>query len=173
MATAQNNLLEWGSLWVGSWSIQGATAGDGGKILVANGSHTISWGADQSSLTAECIMPVFDSTGGLSMRWTAVFDTATGAIRQTSVDSDGTSEVALISKNANGQWGWQQTRNFPNGAVETNVSTFTISNGGRTVTQNVTNRVLKGATQPLAGYTSATGAPPALGDVCYVLNKTA
>ena len=107
------------------------------------------------------------------MRWTAVFDTATGAIRQTSVDSDGTSEVALISKNANGQWGWQQTRNFPNGAVETNVSTFTISNGGRTVTQNVTNRVLKGATQPLAGYTSATGASPALGDVCYVLNKTA
>ena len=62
MATAQNNLLEWGSLWVGSWSIQGATAGDGGKILVANGSHTISWGADQSSLTAECIMPVFDSS---------------------------------------------------------------------------------------------------------------
>ncbi|MBZ5508219.1 MAG: hypothetical protein LAO78_22385 [Acidobacteriia bacterium] len=173
MAIAQNNLLEWGSLWVGSWSIQGAIAGDGGKILVANGSHTIRWGSDQTFLIADCIMPVFDSSTGLSMRWTAVFDSATGTIKQTSVDSDGTTEVAFISKDANGLWGWQQTRSFPNGATETNVSTFTISNGGKTVTQNVTNRVLQGATQPLAGYTSATGASPSLGDVCYVLTKTA
>jgi hypothetical protein len=173
MATATNNLLEWGSLWVGSWSIQGAIAGDGGNILVANGNHTISWGTGQTSLTAQCEMPVFGSSSTLSMRWTAVWDTASGTIKQTSVDADGTSEVALISKNTSGLWTWQQTRSFPNGATETNVSTFSISNAGKTVTQNITGRVLKGATQPLAGYTSATGAPPALGDVCYVLTKTA
>jgi hypothetical protein len=173
MATAQNNLLEWGNLWVGSWSIQGATAGDGGKILVASGNHTITWGSGQTALTARCLMPIFSSPGGLNIQWTAVWDSTSGTIKQTSVDSDGTTEVAFISKNASGQWGWQQTRSFPNGATETNVSTFVFTNAGKTVTQSVTNRVLQGATQPLAGYTSTTGAPPALGDVCYVLTRTA
>jgi len=173
MATAQNNLLEWGNLWVGSWSIQGAIGGDGGKTIVASGNHTISWGSGQTALTAICVMPSFGSPDGLSMRWTAVWDSASGTIKQTSVDADGTTEVAFISKNASGQWGWQQTRSFPNGASETNTSTFTISSSGKTVTQNITNRVLNGAAQPLAGYASATGAPPALGDACYVLTKTA
>lgn len=118
-------------------------------------------------------MPVFNPTGDLTMQWTAVWDSASGAIKQTSVDSDGTTEVAFISKNTSGQWVWQQTRSFPNGATETNNSTFTISNAGKTVTQNVTGRVLRGAAQPLAGYASSSGASPSLADVCYVLTKTA
>jgi hypothetical protein len=81
--------------------------------------------------------------------------------------------TAYITKPANGEWSWVQNCVFANGVTESNTSTFTVSNGGKTITQHITGRTLTGATQPLSGYApSATpAAPPRLADVCTVATK--
>ena len=173
MASAQDTglLQEWGKLWAGQWTIQSATAGEGGTLAVANGTHTINWMEGRGALEAICFMPVGAAAASGGARWIAVWDAASGQIKQSSVAADGTAEVAYIGK-VGGQWGWKQTRNFPNGVTEVNCATFSISNGGKTVTQHVTERVLSGAVQPLEGYVPSSAAPaPTLANVCNVLNK--
>jgi hypothetical protein len=176
MATAQDTgiLQEWGQLWAGKWTIQGATPGEGGAIDVASGSQTINWMDGNQALEGLCIPALVNqSAASAGTRWIAVLDSASGAIKQSGVGSDGTTEVAFISKLSTGQWGWQQTRSFPNGSTETNTSTFTLGDAGRTVTQRITNRVLNGAKQPLAGYLPAQpNEAPALADVCMVATRS-
>jgi hypothetical protein len=164
-------LQEWGKLIAGQWTMQSATAAEGGTLVVANGSHTVSWMEGHGALEAICIPPLAlaDQTASTGTRWVAVLDSATGQIKQTTVGADGTTEVAYIAKQ-NGQWGWKQTRNFPNGVTETNCATFVVSNGGRTITQHVTERTLSGAVQPLEGYVPSS-LVPTLANVCVVMNK--
>jgi hypothetical protein len=165
-------LQEWGKLWAGQWSIQSATPSEGGTLAVANGSHTINWMNGGVALEAQCTAPADAATAASGgSRWVAVFDPVSGQIKQSGVSSDGSVDVAYIGKKG-GQWGWKQTRNFPNGVTETNCATFIISNGGKTITQHVTERVLGGAVQPLEGYVPLANAPaPTLASVCNVLTK--
>jgi hypothetical protein len=165
-------LQEWGKLWAGQWTIQSATAAEGGNLVVANGSHTINWMEGRGALEAICIPPI-DAAASASAgtRWIAVLDPVSGQIKQSGVGADGSTDVAYIGK-VGGQWGWKQTRTFPNGLVETNCATFAVSNGGKTITQHVTERVLSGAVQPLEGYVPSAAAPaPTLAGVCNVLTK--
>jgi len=156
-------LQEWGQLMAGKWTIQSASPGEGGALSIASGNHTISWMEGGGALEAVCIPPLTgQAAASAGSRWMAVFDNATGQIKQTTVNADGTTEVAYIGKK-NGQWGWNQTRSFPNGATEVNCSTFTVSDGGKTITQHVTERVL---THP-----QAQGGPLGLAEVCNVLTR--
>jgi hypothetical protein len=173
--TAQDtgNLQEWGQLLAGKWNIQSATPNEDGTIAVANGSHTIGWLEGRTAIEAVCIPPAAAPAARAGMRWMAMWDAASGQIKQTSIRADGVTEVAYISKQSNGEWSWRQTRTFPNGAIETNTATFTVSNGGKTLTQHVTNRVLTGAAQPLVGYASSAAgeASPHVSDVCNVFTQ--
>ncbi|MGD0568463.1 MAG: hypothetical protein ABSA78_08655 [Candidatus Sulfotelmatobacter sp.] len=157
-------LQEWGQLMAGKWKIQSAQPGDGGALAVSNGNHTISWMEGGGALEAVCIPPDNGSTAAASRgsRWLAVYDSASGQIKQTTVNADGTTDVAFIGKK-NGQWGWNQTRTFPNGATETNCAEFTVSDGGKTITQHVSQRVLN--------HPQAQGGPLGLAEICNVLTK--
>ena len=157
-------LKEWGQLMAGKWTIQSAQAGDGGALAVSSGSHTISWMEGGGALEASCIAPAGVGTAAASpgSRWVAVYDSASGQIKQTTVYGDGTTDVAFIGKK-NGQWGWNQTRSFPNGATETNCSTFTVTDGGKTITQHVSERVLN--------HPQAQGGALGLAETCNVLTR--
>jgi len=157
-------LQEWGRLMAGKWKIQSATPGEGGALAISSGSHTISWMEGGSALEAKCSSPSVAGAASATpeSRWVAVYDSASWQIKQTTVNADGTTDVAYIGKK-NGQWGWNQTRTFPNGATETNCAEFVVSDGGKTITQHVTKRVL---THP-----DAVGGPLALSETCNVLTQ--
>lgn len=161
---ADGLLQEWGQLMTGKWTIQNATPKEGGALAITNGSHTISWMDGGGALTADCIPPVDSDAVSTGTRWVAVLDSATGQIKQTTVAADGSTAVAYIGKK-NGQWGWKQTRTYPNGSTEEDCSTFTVTNGGNTITQHITERVL---TSP-----NSAGGPMGLAETCNVLTRVA
>jgi hypothetical protein len=148
----------------GKWKIQSAQPGEGGALAISTGNHTINWMEGGGALEAICVAPAGAGQASASpgSRWVAVYDSATRQIKQTTVNGDGTTDVAFIGKK-NGQWGWNQTRSFPNGATEVNCATFTISDGGKTITQHVTERVMN--------HPEALGGPLGLAEVCNVLTR--
>jgi hypothetical protein len=131
-------LQEWGDLLVGDWTIQRTSPLEKGSLSVQSGSLSVRWVAGNTAIEAST-KPAAEVAPGTFI---ATMDPASGQIKQNTVYPDGSTETTYISKIAEGQWGWKQTRNFANGQQETNSATFTVANNGNTLVHSVTGRTL-------------------------------
>ncbi|HEX4604513.1 MAG TPA: hypothetical protein VH724_10990 [Candidatus Angelobacter sp.] len=131
-------LQEWGDVLVGDWTIQRTSPLEKGGLSVQSGSLSVRWTEGNSALAATT-QPAAGVGAG---NFIATMDPASGQIKQNTVYPDGSTETTFISKVADGQWEWKQTRNFANGQQETNNATFTVTNNGNTLVHNVTGRTL-------------------------------
>ncbi|HEX4604514.1 MAG TPA: hypothetical protein VH724_10995 [Candidatus Angelobacter sp.] len=130
-------LQEWGDVIVGDWVIQRTSPLEKGSLSTQTGSLSVSWAEGNTALLATT-----DPNGTAAGRFIATFDPASGAIKQNTIYPDGSTETTFISKVADGQWAWKQTRNFANGQQETNSASFSVTNNGNTLVHNVTGRTL-------------------------------
>jgi hypothetical protein len=130
-------LQEWGDMIVGDWTIQRTSPLEKGSLAVQTGSLSVSWMDGNTALVATT-----DPNGTAAGRFIAVFDPASGQIKQNTIYPDGSTETTYISKVADGQWAWKQTRNFANGQQEQNSATFASANNGNTLIHSVTGRTL-------------------------------
>ncbi len=145
-------LQEWGDLLVGNWTIQRTSPLEKGSLSVQSGSLAVSWTEGNTALEAKTVPAAGVSAG----TFIATMDPASGQIKQNTVYPDGFTETTYISKVAEGQWSWKQTRNFANGQQETNSATFTVANNGNILVHSVTGRTL---VHSALGKTSACGHP--------------
>jgi hypothetical protein len=122
--TMATTLREWGDLLVGNWTIQRTSPLAKGSLSVQSGSLAVSWTEGNTALEAK-IVPAAGVSAGTFI---ATMDPASGQIKQNTVYPDGSTETTYISKVAEGQWSWKQTRNFANGQQETNSATFIVAN---------------------------------------------
>jgi hypothetical protein len=130
-------LQEWGDMLVGDWTIQRTSPLEKGSLSVQTGSLSVSWMEGNTALVATT-----DPNGTAAGRFIAAFDPASGQIKQNTIYPDGSTETTYISKVADGQWAWKQTRNFANGQQEQNSATFSSANNGNTLIHSVTGRTL-------------------------------
>jgi hypothetical protein len=130
-------LQEWGDLLVGDWTIQRTSPLEKGSLSVQTGSLSVSWMEGNTALQATT-----DPSGTAAGKFIAVFDPESGAIKQNTIYPDGSTETTYISKVADGQWAWKQTRTFANGQQEQNSASFSVANNGNTLVHSVTGRTL-------------------------------
>jgi formylglycine-generating enzyme required for sulfatase activity len=131
-------LQEWGKIAVGQWTVGFSPSSKG----PGNGSVSVKWLPGNNALEG-----VFNM-GNLSGKWTAVWDSAAKQIRQNTINSDGSTVVAMISQQGPNQWQWAQGCSFPNGQTETNIDRVTVTDGGNTLNHLVTNRIMDGRVLP-------------------------
>lgn len=131
-------LEEWGRIIVGQWTITFIPPADG----LSNGNVSVRWLPGHDGLEGTFTM------GPLSGKWTAVFDSALGELRQNTVNNDGSTVLAIISQQGANQWRWSQTCHFADGQIETNIDTITVADHGTTLNHLVSDRMRAGVVLP-------------------------
>lgn len=149
--TGPNLLEDWASLVTGQW-----TATFSAPATAVPPTGALSVGASPSSgtfaasriLGGKAVEGTFN-LGQLSGKWTVVQDAAAGQLKQTTVNSDGSTSTATIVSLGGGSF--RANTACPSAstssAAETSVTTITVSDWGNTMTHHMTNRVSSNGTQ--------------------------
>lgn len=156
-AIATTDLLtQWGNIVVGNWTVNAGSIG--------NGTISASWNAQHTAIQGSFQL---NNPSIPSGSWTVASDPGSGTLKQTEVNSDGSKGVTTITQLGSNQFSQQtQCANQDNSPGETNNTLCTVSSDGNTITQQVSNRMLNGASLPdvtvvLTRSAVATPAPTA------------
>ena len=136
--TTIKDFQDWANIIVGRWAIRFTSPGDN----PGDGSVSVQLLPDKNTLQGNFKM------GTQSGSWKALWDSSLGVIRQNTTSSDGSTVLALITRQGENQWSWGQTCNFSNGQIETNIDQVTVADGRNTLNHLVTNRMMNGRSLP-------------------------